>query len=188
VERVVRYAFARARERRGHLTLVHKTNVLAHAGDLWLRAVDEVGAEHPDVETAYVHVDAFCVLAIEDPSRFDVVVTDNMFGDIITDLGAVLQGGMGVAAGGNVNPEGVSMFEPIGGSAPPWAGTGKINPVAAVGALGMLLEHVGEREAARRVDAGIRFAVQKMHGQRAGEMGFSTAEVGDLIVEGARDG
>lgn len=185
VERVVRYAFGLAERRRRHLTLVHKTNVLGYAGDLWQRTFDEVATQHPDVETRFVNVDAFCVLALEAPGQFDVVVTDNLFGDIITDLGAVLQGGMGVAAGANLNPEGVSMFEPIGGSAPAWAGTGKINPIAAVAAVGMLLEHLGEDEAARRVEAGIRFAVPKMASQRAGEMGFTTAEVGDLVAEGA---
>jgi 3-isopropylmalate dehydrogenase len=133
-------------------------------------------------------VDAFCVFALETPQRFDVVVTDNLFGDIVTDLGAVLQGGMGVAAGANLNPDGVSMFEPIGGSAPPWTGTGGINPIAAIAAMGMLLEHVGQTEAARRVDTGIRFAVSKMASQRAGEMGFFTSEVGDLVAEGASHG
>ncbi|MGH2740625.1 MAG: 3-isopropylmalate dehydrogenase [Actinomycetota bacterium] len=187
VERVVRYAFDLALKRRGHVDLVHKTNVLNYSGDLWQRVVDEVAHDFSDVETGYLHVDAFCVLALEDPSRFDVVVTDNMFGDIITDLAAVLQGGLGVACGGNVNPQGVSMFEPIGGTAPQWTGTGGINPIAAIGAVGMLLENLGEREAARRVEAGIRLAVSKMASQTAGEMGFSTSEVGDLVVEGARN-
>lgn len=188
VERVVRYAFGLARSRRKRVTLVHKTNVLAYAGDLWQRTVDEVAAEHPDVAADYANVDAFCVLALEEPARFDVVVTDNLFGDVITDLGAVLQGGMGVAAGGNINPEGVSMFEPIGGSAPAWAGSGGINPIAAIAALGMLLEHLGELEAAGRVEAAIRFAVPKMAGQRAGAMGFTTSEVGDLVLEGLAHG
>ncbi|HXF73459.1 MAG TPA: 3-isopropylmalate dehydrogenase [Actinomycetota bacterium] len=185
VERIVRFAFEQARRRRRHLTLVHKTNVLTYAGDLYQRVVDEVGREYPDVETAYCHVDAACVYLVESPQRFDVIVTDNMFGDIITDLGAVIQGGMGIAAGGNINPEGVSMFEPIGGTAPDHAGKGTINPLAAIGALGMLLEHLGEAEAARRVEAGIRFACSKMASMRAGEMGYSTSEVGDLVVEGA---
>jgi 3-isopropylmalate dehydrogenase len=186
VERVVRYAFGLAQKRRRRLTLVHKTNVLNYAGDLWQRTVDDVAAEHPDVETTYSHVDAFCVLLLEDPGRFDVVVTDNMFGDIVTDLGAVLQGGMGVAASGNVNPDGVSMFEPIAGTAPAWVGTGGINPIAAIAAVGMLLTALGEDEAAGRVEAGIRFAVPKMASQLAGQMGYSTFEVGDLVVEGAR--
>jgi 3-isopropylmalate dehydrogenase len=187
VERIVRYAFAYATrpDRRRHVTLVHKTNVLNHAGDLWARVFEEVAAEHPGVDTAYVHVDAACIYFLDQPSRFDVIVTDNMFGDIITDLGAMIQGGMGIAAGGNINPEGVSMFEPIGGTAPDHAGRGTINPLAAIGAMAMLLEDVGEREAAARVDAGIRFACGKLTSMRAGEMGYSTSEVGDLVVEGA---
>lgn len=187
VERVVRYAFdlARRADRRRHVTLVHKINVLTYAGDLYQRVVNEVAREYPDVGTAYVHVDAACIYLLEQPQRFDVIVTDNMFGDIITDLGAVIQGGIGVAAGGNLNPDGVSMFEPIGGTAPDHAGKGTINPIAAVAALQMLLGELGEVEAAGRVDAGIRFATSKMHSMRAGEMGFSTSEVGDLIAEGA---
>ena len=185
VERIVRYAFELARRRRGHLTLVHKTNVLTFAGDLYQRVVNELSAEFSDVETAYVHVDACCIYFLESPQRFDVIVTDNMFGDIITDLGAMIQGGMGVAAGGNINPEGVSMFEPIGGTAPDHAGRGTINPIAAVAAGQMMLEQVGETDAAASVDAGIRFAVSKMASMAAGEMGYSTSEVGDLVVEGA---
>jgi 3-isopropylmalate dehydrogenase len=185
VERIVRFAFEQARGRRRHLTLVHKTNVLTYAGDLYRRVVEEVGRDYPEVETAYCHVDAACVYLLESPRRFDVIVTDNMFGDIITDLGAVIQGGMGIAAGGNINPQGVSMFEPIGGTAPDHAGKGTINPLAAIGALGMLLEQLGEAEAARRVEAGIRFACSKMASMRAGEMGYTTSEVGDLVVEGA---
>ena len=185
VERIVRYAFALAEERRRKLTLVHKTNVLTFAGDLYQRVVDEVGAaDFPDVARDYVHVDAACIYFLDQPNRFDVIVTDNMFGDIITDLGAMIQGGMGIAAGGNINPDGVSMFEPIGGTAPDHTGKGTINPLAAIGAVQMLLSEVGEGEAARRVDAGIRFACSKLHSMRAGEMGYSTAEVGDLVVEG----
>jgi 3-isopropylmalate dehydrogenase len=187
VERIVRYAFEYARrpDRRKKLTLVHKTNVLTYAGDLYQRVVDELAREFADVETDYVHVDAACIFFLAEPSRFDVIVTDNMFGDIITDLGAMIQGGMGLAAGGNINPEGVSMFEPIGGSAPRHTGTGAINPLAAIGALQMLLENLGEAEAAGRVDAGIRFACSKLPSMRAGEMGYTTSEVGDLVVEGA---
>jgi 3-isopropylmalate dehydrogenase len=185
VERIVRYAFALAEKRRRKLTLVHKTNVLTFAGDLYQRVVDEVGAaDFPDVERDYVHVDAACIYFLDQPSRFDVIVTDNMFGDIITDLGAMIQGGMGIAAGGNINPDGVSMFEPIGGTAPDHAGKGTINPLAAIGAVQMLLSELGEGDAARRVDAGIRFACSKLHSMRAGEMGYSTPEVGDLVVEG----
>lgn len=188
VERIVRYAFdyARRPDRRKKVTLVHKTNVLTFAGELYQRVVDEVGREYPDVEHDYVHVDAACIYFLDEPSRFDVIVTDNIFGDIITDLGAMLQGGMGIAAGGNINPDGVSMFEPIGGTAPEHAGRGTINPLAAIGAVEMLLEILGEREAAGRVDAGIRFACSKLHSMRAGQMGFTTSEVGDLVVEGAR--
>jgi 3-isopropylmalate dehydrogenase len=187
VERIVRYAFelARTPARRRRLTLVHKTNVLTYAGDLYQRVVDEVSARYPDVETDYVHVDAACIYLLDQPSQFDVIVTDNMFGDIITDLGAMIQGGMGVAAGGNINPEGVSMFEPIGGSAPDHTGKGTINPLAAIGAMQMLLTELGQSAAGKRVDAGIRFACQKLHSMRAGEMGYSTTEVGDLVVEGA---
>ena len=185
VERIVRYAFALAKERRRKLTLVHKTNVLTFAGDLYQRVVDEVGAaDFPDVERDYVHVDAACIYFLDQPIRFDVIVTDNMFGDILTDLGAMIQGGMGIAAGGNINPDGVSMFEPIGGTAPDHAGKATINPLAAIGAVQMLLSELGEGEAARRVDAGIRFACSKLHSMRAGEMGYSTPEVGDLVVEG----
>src|SRR5262245_37590514 len=187
VERIVRYAFELAMHagRRRRLTLVHKTNVLTFAGDLYQRVMDEVGAEYPDVETDYVHVDAACIYFLDQPSRFDVIVTDNMFGDIITDLGAMIQGGMGVAAGGNINPAGTSMFEPIGGTAPDHVGRGTINPLAAIGAVQMLLTQLGEDEAASRVTAGIRFACSKMSSMRAGEMGYSTSEVGDLVLEGA---
>jgi 3-isopropylmalate dehydrogenase len=186
VERIVRYAFDLARRRRGRLTLVHKTNVLLFAGDLYQRVVNEVSEEYSDVSTDYVHVDAACIYLLDQPGRFDVIVTDNMFGDIITDLGAMIQGGMGVAAGGNINPQGVSMFEPIGGTAPDHVGQGTINPLAAIGAVGMLLSQLGENAAGSRVDAGIRFACSKMSSMRAGEMGFSTSEVGDLVLEGAR--
>jgi 3-isopropylmalate dehydrogenase len=188
VERIVRYAFelAASPARRGKLTLVHKTNVLTFAGDLYQRVVDEVSAEFPGVETDYVHVDAACIYFLDWPARFDVIVTDNMFGDIITDLGAMIQGGMGIAAGGNINPAGVSMFEPIGGTAPDHAGKGTINPLAAISATEMLLRQLGESDAAERIDRGIRAATGKMRSMRAGEMGFSTAEVGDLVVEGAR--
>jgi 3-isopropylmalate dehydrogenase len=187
VERIVRYAFDLARSRpRKKLTLVHKTNVLTYAGDLYQRVVDEVGSvDYPDVERDYVHVDAACIYFLDQPSRFDVIVTDNMFGDIITDLGAMIQGGMGIAAGGNINPIGVSMFEPIGGSAPDHAGKGTINPLATIGALALLLRQLGETEAADRVTNGIRSATSKMVSMRAAEMGFSTSEVGDLVVEGA---
>ena len=187
VERIVRYAFELAMrpDRRRKLTLVHKTNVLTFAGDLYQRVVDEVGSEFAEIERDYVHVDAACIYLLDQPSRFDVIVTDNMFGDIITDLGAMIQGGMGIASGGNINPAGVSMFEPIGGTAPDHAGKGTINPLAAIGAAQMLLASLGQQAAAHRVDTGIRFACSKLGSMRAGEMGFSTSEVGDLVVEGA---
>jgi 3-isopropylmalate dehydrogenase len=187
VERIVRYAFelAASPARRGKLTLVHKTNVLTFAGDLYQRVVDELAGAFPSVETDYVHVDAACIYLLDSPARFDVIVTDNMFGDIITDLGAMIQGGMGIAAGGNINPDGVSMFEPIGGTAPSETGRGTINPLAAVGAMQLLLRQLGEDAAADRVDRGVRHATSRMKSMRAGEMGFTTAEVGDLVVEGA---
>jgi len=187
VERIVRYAFELAMrpDRRKKLTLCHKTNVLTFAGDLYQRVVNELAAEYPEVETNYVHVDAACIYFLDSPQRFDVIVTDNMFGDIITDLGAMIQGGMGVAAGGNINPEGVSMFEPIGGTAPDFVGSDKINPIAAIGAGGMMLAALGEDAAATRVDRGIRAATVQMDSMAAGQMGFTTQEVGDLVVKGA---
>jgi len=187
VERIVRYAFDLAMQphRRRKLTLVHKTNVLTFAGDLYQRVVDEVAAEFPEVQTDYVHVDAACIYFLDWPARFDVIVTDNMFGDIITDLGAMIQGGMGIAAGGNINPTGVSMFEPIGGTAPDHTGKGTINPLAAIGAVEMLLRQLGEDDAAAKVDRGIRAATGRMKSMRAGEMGMSTSEVGDLVAQGA---
>ena len=188
VERIVRYAFELARTRRKHLTLVHKTNVLTFSGDLYQRVVNDLAAEEfADIETAYVHVDACCIYFLDSPQRFDVIVTDNMFGDIITDLGAMIQGGMGVAAGGNINPDegGVSMFEPIGGTAPSEVGKGTINPIAAIGAMQMLLERAGRSDAAAKIDKGIRHAILQMPSMAAGQMGRSTGEVGDLVVEGA---
>jgi 3-isopropylmalate dehydrogenase len=187
VDRCLRFAFDLARRagRRGHVTLVHKTNVLNYAGDLWARAFAAMAEDHPDVTTAYCHVDAACVYLVEDPGRFDVVVTDNMFGDILTDLAATIQGGMGVAAGANLNPDAVSMFEPIGGTAPDHVGRGTINPIAAIAAAGLMLDALGESAAARRVDAGIRAVAPKLRSMRAPEMGFSTAEVGDMVAEAA---
>lgn len=160
VERVVRDAFARAAARpRKHLTLVHKTNVLTHAGSLWSRVVEEVSLQHPDVTVAYQHVDATTIHMLTDPSRFDVIVTDNLFGDIITDLAGAVTGGIGLAASGNIdatrrNP---SMFEPVHGSAPDIAGHGSADPTAAVLSIALLLDHVGQTEAARRVEASVAF-------------------------------
>jgi 3-isopropylmalate dehydrogenase len=187
VDRCLRFAFelARTEGRRRHVTLVHKTNVLNYAGNLWARAFEATAARYPDVATAYCHVDAACIYLVEDPGRFDVVVTDNMFGDILTDLAATIQGGMGVSAGANLNPDGVSMFEPIGGTAPDHTGKGTINPIAAIAAAGMMLDALGEPAAARRVDAGIRAVAPKLRSMRAAQMGFTTSEVGDMIAEAA---
>ena len=154
VERCVRFAFAQAEARpRQHLTLVHKTNVLAFAGDLWQRTFDEVAAEHPDVTTAYCHIDAACIHLVESPSRFDVIVTDNLFGDILTDLAGAVAGGIGKAASANLNPDrtGPSLFEPVHGSAPDIAGTGRANPLAAIRSAAMMLDFLGEADAARRI-------------------------------------
>ena len=183
IERCVRYAFdlARSRERK-KLTLVHKTNVLTFAGEIWERTFHAVGEEYPDVSRDYAHVDAWCVLVVQAPERFDVVVTDNMFGDIITDLAAAVQGGMGVAASGNINPHGVSMFEQIGGTAPDFAGRGEINPMAAIGALQMMLAHLGEVDAASAVERGMAETYPHLKGMGAGEMGYSTSEVGDMVA------
>jgi 3-isopropylmalate dehydrogenase len=186
-ERCIRYAFELARSRRSKITLVHKTNVLTFAGDLWERTFHDVGAGYPDVERDYAHVDAWCVWAVQAPERFDVVVTDNLFGDIITDLAAVLQGGLGVAAGGNINPEGVSMFEQIGGTAPDFAGRDEINPVAAVAALAMMLAHLGEAGAAEAVERALSETLPRLKGMGAAEMGYSTSEVGDMIAASVRN-
>ena len=185
VERVVRYAFDLARRRRKHLTLVHKTNVLVHAGGLWQRTVDEVGAEYPDVERAYVHVDAACLYLVTQPERFDVVVTENLFGDIITDLGAAVQGGLGLAASGNLDPErrAPSMFEPVHGSAPDIAGTGRADPVATVMSVGMLLDALGETTAATRVDRAVGRLLEERQGRVPDGTSVTTSDVGDRLVE-----
>lgn len=186
VERCIRYAYeyCRKRNKKKKLTLCGKTNVLTYAFDLWERVFYEVGEEYPDIEKDYVHVDALCMWMVKNPERFDVIVTDNMFGDIITDLGAIIQGGMGVAAGGNINPKGVSMFEPIGGSAPKYTGKNVVNPLAAILAGKMMLEHLGEEEAAQWVEkAVIEVASKHMKSMEAGKMGLSTSEVGDLVAE-----
>jgi 3-isopropylmalate dehydrogenase len=184
VERVVRYAFDLARRRRRHLTLVHKTNVLVHAGGLWQRTVDEVGAEYPDVERAYVHVDAACLYLVTQPERFDVVVTENLFGDIITDLGAAVQGGLGLAASGNIDPErrSPSMFEPVHGSAPDIAGTGRADPVATVMSVGMLLDALGETAAAARVERAVARLLAERQGRVPDGTTLRTSDVGDRLV------
>jgi 3-isopropylmalate dehydrogenase len=185
VERCIRYAFeyARKRNKRKQVTLCGKTNVLTFAFDLWERAFYEVAKEYPDIKTDYAHVDATCMWMVKNPEWFDVIVTDNMFGDIITDLGAMIQGGMGIAAGGNINPEGVSMFEPIGGSAPKYTGQNVINPLAAIGAAQMMMDHLGETEAAQAIEDAIRLVVaEKLESMSAGKMGYGTKEVGDLVA------
>jgi 3-isopropylmalate dehydrogenase len=185
VERCIRFAFeyARKRNKRKQVTLCGNTNVLTFAFDLWERAFYEVAKEYPDIKTDYAHVDATCMWMVKNPEWFDVIVTDNMFGDIITDLGAMIQGGMGIAAGGNINPEGVSMFEPIGGSAPKYTGKNIINPLAAIGAAQMMLDHLGESEAALAIENAIRWVVaEKLDSLSAGKMGYGTREVGDLVA------
>jgi 3-isopropylmalate dehydrogenase len=194
VDRCLHWAFEYARHHgkkaRGvgednTLGLVGKTNVLTYVYDLWFRAFNEIGeAEYPDVKREYYHVDATCMWMVKSPEWFDVLVTGNMFGDIITDLGAITQGGMGVAAGGNINPEGVSMFEPIGGSAPKYTGMGVINPIAAIAAGAMMLETLGEEQAAEDVERAAKEVTgTKMKSMASGQMGYSTSEVGDLVAE-----
>ena len=192
VERAVRYAFDLCKRRadKHRLTLVAKTNVLTYAHDLWYRTFMEVGEQYPDIETDYNHVDACCMWFVKNPEYYDTIVVCNMFGDIITDLGAMIQGGMGVAAGGNINPTGVSMFEPIGGSAPKYTGQNVINPIAAIAAVAMLLRETGNHtsdaklvDAGERVEEAIMSVTPKMKSQSAGRMGFSTTEVGDLVAQ-----
>ena len=208
VERCIRFAFEATRKRakgdpsarpstssglardsapqagRRKLTLCGKTNVLTFAHDLWQRVFNEVAAEYPDIQTDYTHVDACCMWMVKNPEWFDVIVTDNMFGDIITDLGAMIQGGMGIAAGANLNPSGVSMFEPIGGSAPKYTGKNVINPLAAICAGGMLLEQLGESASAQALEQAVmRVTGTKLKSLAAGQMGYSTSEVGDLVVQ-----
>ena len=186
VERCIRYAFeyCKKRNKKNKLTLCGKTNVLTFAWNLWERTFNEVAKEYPGITTDYAHVDATTMWFVKNPEWFDVIVTDNMFGDIITDLGAMIQGGMGIAAGGNINPQGVSMFEPIGGSAPKYTGKNVINPLAAICAAGMMLDNLGEEKAGKAIeDAVIKVARTKLKSLAAGKMGYSTTEVGDLVVE-----
>ncbi len=184
VERIVVHAFERAMRRKKHLTLCHKTNVLTYAGDLWQRTVDEVAGEYPEVETEYVHIDAMCLYLIQSPQRFDVVVTDNLFGDIITDLGAAVQGGLGLAASGNINPaRGVpSMFEPVHGSAPDLAGKGWANPVAAVLSAALCMADLGEHQAALSMEQAAAGVLPHLNSMGGPDMGMSTSEIGDRIA------
>jgi 3-isopropylmalate dehydrogenase len=186
VERCIRYAFevCRKRGKRKRLTLCGKTNVLIYESDLWFRVFHEVAKEYPDVETNYQHVDAICMWMIKNPEQFDVIVTTNLFGDIITDLGAIIQGGLGIAAGGNINPGGAAMFEPMGGSAPKYTGLNVINPMAAIAAGQMMVDYLGEREAALLLQKAMK-AVLKNHlkSLEAKKMGYGTREVGDLVVK-----
>ncbi|KAF0144609.1 MAG: 3-isopropylmalate dehydrogenase [Nitrospirae bacterium] len=186
VERCIRYAFeyCRKRNKMKKLTLCGKTNVLTFAFDLWERTFYEVAKEYPDIKADYAHVDAITMWFVKNPEWFDVIVTDNMFGDIITDLGAMIQGGMGIAAGGNINPQGVSMFEPIGGSAPKYKGQNVINPLAAICAGGMMLEYLGENKAGKAIEnAAMTVTGKHLKSLAAGKMGFSTTEVGDIVVK-----
>ncbi|MGA2724961.1 MAG: 3-isopropylmalate dehydrogenase [Bryobacteraceae bacterium] len=195
VDRCLRYAFnyarkhgkkARGKSNNNTLALCGKTNVLTYLYDLWERAFHEMGQkEFPEIVREYYHVDATCMWFVKNPEWFDVIVTGNMFGDIITDLGAMIQGGMGIAAGGNLNPEGVSMFEPIGGSAPKYTGQGVINPLAAICAMQMMLLTLGEDKAAAAVEESVMFiTANKLKSLAAGRMGYSTSEVGDLVAAG----
>jgi len=185
VERCIRYAYEYCRKRgeKKRLTLCGKNNVLIYESDLWHRVFKELHETYPDISTNYQHVDALCMWMIKNPEQFDVIVTSNLFGDIITDIGAIIQGGLGIAAGGNINPKGTAMFEPIGGSAPKYAGLGKINPIAAIAAAQMMLEYLGEEEAAASLLKAIKYVVnEKLTSLDAGRMGYSTKEVGDLVV------
>ena len=201
VDRCLRYAFELAKKRhtaeapfRGlsaeakaagktaRLTLCGKTNVLTNVFGLWERAAKEMAKQYPTVELNYRHVDAICLLMVQDPGQFDVIVTDNMFGDIITDLGAATQGGLGVAAGGNLNPEGISMYEPIGGTAPDWTGKNGINPIAAIAAAALMISNLGETEAGAAIEKAIAQVTPMMKTQLAGQMGYTTTEIGDLVV------
>jgi 3-isopropylmalate dehydrogenase len=191
VDRCLKYAFELKKKRNTQnpryaakpITLIHKRNVLTHCGDLWYRAFEEMGAnQYPELKRDYNHVDAANMWFVKNPEWFDVAVTENLFGDIITDLGAMIQGGLGVASGGNINPDGVSMFEPMGGSAPKYAGKNVINPMAAIGAAMMMLDSLGEAKSAQAIEAAMIAVMKKMKSQAAGKMGYSTTEVGDMVA------
>ncbi len=184
VERCIRYAFeyCRKRNKRKKLTLCGKTNVLTYAFDLWERTFNDVAKEYPDIKTDYANVDAICMWMVKNPEWFDVIVTDNMFGDIISDLAAIIQGGMGIAAGANINPSGVSMFEPIGGSAPKYTGKHVINPIAAILAAQIMLATIGEQKAAAMIEDAVKKVLRNdLKDVAAGKMGYTTEEVGDLV-------
>ncbi len=186
VERCLRFAFkyAQKRGKEKKLTLCAKTNVLTFASGLWERAFYEVANDYPDVKTDYAHVDATCMWMVKNPEWFDVIVTDNLFGDIITDLGAMIQGGLGIACGGNINPEGVSMFEPMGGSAPKYTGKNVINPLATILSGAMMLGFIGEQRASDSIEKAVQRALKNdIKSLEAGKMGMGTKEVGDLIVK-----
>ena len=190
VERCLRYAFeyTQRRNKTHTLTLCGKTNVLTYAFDLWERAFNEVGdSDYPNIKRDYAHVDAICMWMVKNPEWFDVIVTDNIFGDIITDLGAMIQGGMGIASGGNINPEGVSMFEPIGGSAPKYTGQNVINPLAAIGACQLMLDTLGEHQGAQVLEDAMVSTMQKLDGMGAGRMGYTTSQVGDMVAQAVAD-
>lgn len=201
VERCVRFAFEYTRKRHtgnpwsglsgeeknggyiGKLTLCGKTNVLTYVFDLWDRVFHEVAAEYKDIKTDYVHVDAMCIYMIEQPERFNTIVTSNMFGDIITDLAAVTQGGMGVAPSGNINPEGVSMFEPVHGTAPQFTGKNVINPIATIATGALMLNYLGQEKAADEIEEAMKTVIKKMKSMLVGQMGYTTTEIGDMVIE-----
>ena len=189
VERCVKYAYELTRRRNSKkkmLTLVHKCNVLTHCGDLWVRVHKEMGdKDYPDIKQDYNHVDACTMWFVKQPEYYDVIVTENLFGDIITDLAAIIQGGLGIAAGGNINPEGVSMFEPMGGSAPKYTGKNVINPLATICAGGMMMDTLGEPAIAQAIDKAVHDALasKQIKSLTAGKMGLGTREVGDLIAK-----
>jgi len=187
VDRCMRYAyeFTKRRNKKNMLTLVHKCNVLTHCGDLWVRSHKEMGdKDYPEIKQDYNHVDAATMWFVKQPEYYDVIVTENLFGDIITDLAAIIQGGLGIAAGGNINPEGVSMFEPMGGSAPKYTGKNVINPLAAIAAGGMMLETIGAIDAGKAIERAVHdtLASGKIKSLAAGKMGMGTTQVGDLVA------
>src|SRR5690554_1381185 len=184
VERILRHGYEVAQRRRRHLTVSHKTNVLNYAGEMWWRIAQELNADYPDVTIEYVHADAACLYLVNSPERFDVMVTDNLFGDIITDLGAAVQGGLGLAASGNINPDRTypSMFEPVHGSAPDIAGNGWANPVAAVLSVAMCLDHLGEPEAAAALERAAVSVLPELKAMGGPDMGMSTAQIGETIA------